>query len=368
MIRVFGPSYRYQGEILTQPEIIYIDDHHYDEQNRCFQVAKLLENSACDPQKHLVVIEGFGHDDALSKYKLLCIPGYTGRTCQQFIDEQIQIDWTNKTKTFNFMINKPRLHRNFLLMLIQHFELGNYSYSLPWKKTQLNCNDLMRLTENPVYRKIILDNPTIAIPGTVDWVFGTEVVLDQGVKNGPYRNPLIYDKLLKTTVFEPSCISLITDPIFYEKETKISEKTVMAFYGGTIPIWVGGWRAADRLREIGFDVFDDLVDHSYQNSDDPMDRCYLAIEKNLDILRDFDRVHGFVQHNQERLQHNLNLCQSNVFFKQVSQQIQTYDSSTQAQLKKLSDPHNISIYSDLLGPGISDTSPSIIRKSVVDKG
>jgi hypothetical protein len=173
---------------------------------------------------------------------------------------------------------------------------------------------------------------------------------------------LIYDKLLKTTVFEPSCISLITDPIFYEKETKISEKSIMAFYGGTIPIWVGGWRAADRLREIGFDVFDDVVDHSYQDLADPLDRCYSAIERNLDLLRDFNRVYEFVQQNQDRFQHNLDLCQSNIFFKQVDRQIQTCNNAKHEELKKLSDPHNISIYSDLLGPSISATSPAIIKK------
>jgi hypothetical protein len=362
MIRIFGPSYRYNGEILTKPEIIYINDHHYDEQNRCFHVEKLLENSACDPQKQLVVIEGLGHDDVLSKYNCLCIPGYQGRVCKQFNDKQIQVDWTQKTKTFNFMINKPRYHRNFLLMLIQHFKLDNYSYSLPWKNNKLLRSDILNITNNPDYLSIMHNNPLANMPSTVDWIFGDEVTLDQGVKNGPYRNPLIYDKLLKTTVFEPSCISLITDPIFFEKETKISEKTIMAFYGGTVPVWVGGWRAADRLQELGFDVFNDIIDHSYQNMPDPLDRCYYAVERNLNLLRDFNRVHAFVQQNQSRFQHNLELCQGNTFIDQVARQIRKFDGQTQEELKKLVNPHDDSIYSSLFGPCISATSPKPIPK------
>lgn len=362
MIRVFGPSYRYKGEVLTEPSIIYVDDHHYDEVNQCFHLEELLKNSACDPAEHLVVIEGLGHDDVLSKYQLLIIPGFQGRTCQQFVDEHIEINWANKTKTFNFMINKTRFHREFLLMLVQHFKLKNYTYSLPWKKTLIRP-DITRLTKNPQYLDIMKNNRTITMPTTVDWIFGDEVVLDQGVQNGSYRNPLIYDKLLKTTVFEPSCISLITDPIFFERETKISEKTIMAFYGGTIPIWVGGWRAADRLKEIGFDVFDDIVDHSYQSMDDPLDRCYYAIKLNLHLLDNFELVHDFVQKNQHRLQHNLDLCQRNVFFDIVDQRISKFDSKVQAQLTQLSTPHNNSIYSGFLGPNTSISSPSIITKS-----
>ena len=59
MIEILGPTYRYQGEILTKPEVIYINDHHYNENDNDFQVRLLLENSACDPQQHLLVFDHF---------------------------------------------------------------------------------------------------------------------------------------------------------------------------------------------------------------------------------------------------------------------------------------------------------------------
>ena len=31
MIEVFGPRYRYSGELLNKTEVIYVIDHHYDE-------------------------------------------------------------------------------------------------------------------------------------------------------------------------------------------------------------------------------------------------------------------------------------------------------------------------------------------------
>lgn len=364
MIRVFGPTYQYQGEILTQPAIIYLDDHHYDEANRCFQVEKLLANSECDPQQHLLIIEGLGHDDVLSQYNCMTFPRYVTDVCHQFNNYNIQPDWSKKTFVFNFMINKPRLHRNFLLMLITHFGLTNYTYSLPWKEKHLGSKRLLALTNNDHYRNIISEYVTTDIPGTA-YMFGTEDLLDQGLQNGRFTNQETYDKLLRSTVFEPSCISLITESLFFERETRISEKTIMAIYGGTIPIWVGGWRHADRLSELGFDMFDDIVDHGYQDMLDPLDRCYSAIKRNIDLLRDPDQVRQFVQDNQARLEHNLRLCRSNVFSDQLHNQIKKHDKHTQSELHLLITNQKEWHVFDQLNPNISvslDLVPQDITK------
>jgi hypothetical protein len=367
MIRVFGPEYQYQGEILTQPAIIYLDDHHYDETNRCFQVEKLLANSACDPQQHLLIIEGLGHDDVLARYNCVTFPRFTAKVCDQFNTHAIQPDWSKKTVGFNFMINKPRLHRNFLLMLIKHFGLTNYTYSLPWKEKNLGSKSLLKLTSNDHYRKIISDNIVTAIPGT-SYVFGSEDLLDQGLQNGTFTNQETYDKLLRITVFEPSCISLITESLFFERETRISEKTIMAMYGGTIPIWVGGWRHADRLRELGFDLFDDIIDHSYQTMSDPLDRCYSSIELNIDLLRDPDRVRQFVQDNHARLEYNLKLCRQNVFSSHLHNQIKKHNEHTQSELQLLLTNQKSWYVSDQLNPNISVSLDLVPRDIAKFKG
>ena len=56
MIEVFGPTYRYQGEQLTEPEIIVVNDHQYSEQDQCYHVEQLLSNSVCDPKDHVLVM------------------------------------------------------------------------------------------------------------------------------------------------------------------------------------------------------------------------------------------------------------------------------------------------------------------------
>jgi hypothetical protein len=137
--------------------------------------------------------------------------------------------------------------------------------------------------------------------------------LDQGIQQGDCTNAQTYSGLLQHAVFEPSCISLITEPSFIERETMHTEKTLMALYGGTLPIWVGGWMLASTLRGMGFDVFDDIIDHSYEHMKDPWDRAYYAIERNISLLKDFKRASSFIRHNQRRLRNNFNLIETNPF-------------------------------------------------------
>ena len=314
MIKIQGSYYVYQGEVLTKPEVIFVQDHHYHEEDRCFYIKQLLDNSTCNPYDHTLIMDHvLQHDDELKGYNILRYPSFLGNQVQLFINENIIPNWSKRKQCFNFMINKPRFHREFLLVLIEHFKLTNYNYTLCWKKPAISTLSLSKLTEK--YKQLILDTPVTI--DTKNFLLGQENLLDRGLQYKHIQNSKNYQKFLQKEVFEPSCISVITEPAFFEKETIITEKTIMSIYSGTLPIWVGGWRCADIMRDYGFDVFDDIIDHSYQNMEDPFDRCYYAIERNIDLLRDFERANNFVQNNRVRFEHNLQLLKDNVFQKEV---------------------------------------------------
>lgn len=285
--------YRYQGERLQEPAVIFVVDHHYDEATKTWPLQQLLDNSKCDPYSHTLLFDMHLHDDIFVKYNPLCIPFFCATTVDEFQKENIVPNWTNKTKTFNFMINKLRPHRVALLKLVEELNLTNYTYSLPWQ-----------------------ENPFTSLPVT-NYMIGTETQMTQGIRSGSIRNSQNYKQLLQKTVFEPSCISLITEPTYIEKEALITEKTIMSIYGGNIPIWVGGWRCADSMQRLGFDVFDDIVDHSYQILEDPLQRVRNSITLNKKLLSNFEITTSIIK----RLQHNLDLITSGVFEKEVEKQL-----------------------------------------------
>lgn len=331
MISFVGSNYQYTGENPTGPDLVYIQDHHYNEDLQCFPVQKLLENSQ---YSHTVLFDHVvQHDDVLKNYDLVCLPIFAAKSCDQFNNQGIQVSWDHRPYTFNFMINKPRLHREFLLLLIEHFALSDYAYTLCWKKSEINRDSLIALTDNSQYHDIIGSTP-MNIPSR-QFLLGQENLLDRGLQYRHITNSENYQAFLQKNVFEPSCISLITEPAFFEQETIITEKTIMAIWGGTVPIWVGGWRIADYMRSMGFDTFDDVVDHSYQDLADPVDRCYQAIQLNLSLLQDHDLAHNIILQSQSRLQHNLDLLHQNCFRQQILKQLTTLDSTVANLVKNI---------------------------------
>lgn len=294
MLHILGPVYKFNGETI-QDEIIYIDDHHWDEKNQCYPVEELLAHNL---GHHLLVFDHLGHNDALAKYQHVCMPVYLAAEVEHFINARINPNWNQRQVCFNFMINKPRPNREWLLRFVDEHHLRSRTHSLAWR-----------------------ESPFSSISVT-DFKFGDENVLEKGIRNGSYANSETYVHLLKKTVFEPSCVSLITEPCWQERESMITEKTVMSIYSGTVPLWVGGWRLPDVMRELGFDVFDDLVDHSYSVLADPVERMKQSLQRNIDLLTNFDKVNDFVQTNWSRFAANLSLLEQNPFLQLVKHQIQ----------------------------------------------
>ena len=282
--------YRYAGEVLTEPTKILVVDHHYDEENDVWPLQQLLDASTCEPEAHTLLFDMLIHDDQFAQYNPICEPWTMEWVQREFEEENIVPDWTNKTVPFNFMINKERPHRIKLLKMIEEAQLTNFTYSLPW-----------------------LLNPHTSVKPT-DYMIGTETQMAQGIRSGSIRNSQNYKQLLQKNVFEPSCISLITEPPIYEKEAHLSEKVIMAIYGGTIPIFIGGWRCADALRIMGFDMFDDIVDHSYETLEDPWDRVTNAFHLNIELLESFTITDTVLK----RMQCNLDLLTDGVFSKALN--------------------------------------------------
>jgi len=326
MLELHGPSYRYQGEILEQPQVIWVRDCHYDPNSvHPFAVEQLVAASPCADQ-HWVVFDHVNAREYATLKNVLYMPLFLSWQATLFDRKNITPDWTSRTSAFNFMVNKRRPSRELLLVFLKHFGLTTPAYTLCWRDSNwINRGLLSAMTDNVRLRQIIQDTQ-IDMPSRM-YLSGSEVISFNSLNylNQHCNNADVYESFVKKdNLFESSCVSLITEPVLPERESLITEKTIMAIYGGTLPIWVGGWRQADAVRNFGFDVFDDIVDHSYQEFSDPVEQCFYAIYKNFDILHDFGRVRDFLAANQHRLQHNLDLLKTNVFQQRVLEQ---YNSS-----------------------------------------
>lgn len=98
---------------------------------------------------------------------------------------------------------------------------------------------------------------------------------------GNFENRLRY-------MYRDSFVEIVSETSFTSPSFILSEKTAHAFYGCNFPIILSGCGIVEHLRDIGLDMFDDLIDHSYDLVANPFDRIVSAIESNRRLLIDPD--------------------------------------------------------------------------------
>ena len=90
--------------------------------------------------------------------------------------------------------------------------------------------------------------------------------------------------------YQDTFVEIITETSYTEQCYLLTEKTLNSIYGMNFPILLCGQGAVSLLRKMGMDMFDDVVDHSYDQYENPIDRMYAALSKNARLLTDSDYI------------------------------------------------------------------------------
>ena len=152
--------------------------------------------------------------------------------------------WTNsinaKTSAWQCLNGRMCLHRRRAVNILQHWPNGVLSYG----------ND------------IPLDN----------WAYDT------------YRGTENEDNFMRLLPVYAKCqVNIVTETQYDEPPGIVSEKTLMAMIAQQVPIVIGHQGIVQDCRELGFDMFDDLVDTSYDSMLNDI-RVEQAIMKNQDLI------------------------------------------------------------------------------------
>jgi hypothetical protein len=184
-------------------------------------------------------------------------------------------------KKFLCLNKKSRLHRLMLLYVMKKLSLLDnffYSYIEPVTdrlKTETSCH-----FEEPA----LLDT-TIETPIFLDYVDETSALVVNDVYPGASSSVENY--------FNRSLFSVVNETQFTDTESSYqsipyvfpSDKTFKALYFHHIPIINGGQGIVRYLRMSGYDVFDDIVDHSYDSITDSKDR-FRSMCRSIKLVND----------------------------------------------------------------------------------
>lgn len=215
---------------------------------------------------------------------------------------------------FNFMINKKQINRYLLIKLIEYLELDQNTFTYTWSglDRRFDLHSTIKEIDNdpcgwPDNFKNKILSP-IELPSR--WI---PYLAEQLVPNLSYTNfgstAWTWTFIFKDMVSR-SAVSLITESQQEQSSCVFTEKTLYALMGMTFPIWIGGVGHADYFRSMGFDIFDDVIDHSYQWHPTLIRRCYHALVDNLAIISDLETAQRARTQHMERLIANIELIQS----------------------------------------------------------
>jgi hypothetical protein len=88
-------------------------------------------------------------------------------------------------------------------------------------------------------------------------------------------------------LYNNSFVEFVSCTEFAQPTTQIDEKFINSVIGYNFPIIIGSRGTVKFIRDSGFDMFDDVVDHSYDNIDNPVDRIISAVESNQHLITDY---------------------------------------------------------------------------------
>jgi hypothetical protein len=109
--------------------------------------------------------------------------------------------------------------------------------------------------------------------------------------------------------YENSYVNIVTETKFLDEENviQISEKSFKPFFYYQFPMILATHHHIKSLKEkYDFDLFEDVIDHSYDNEPDQKKRFKLFIDEIKRLYENKDNLIEFYKNNQQRFEDNKN--------------------------------------------------------------
>jgi len=210
----------------------------------------------------------------------------------------------SSNKTTIALNRQQRQHRCVLISLLYGYKLnkdmqissvflnnikGDLLSDVDWDFSILSDNDIFTLTNG--FKKAVCENV-----GAID--------------NYTYNNVDNFVLYLKN-VYKNSFVEIISNTIFDIPFGVVDEKFLNSVYARNFPIIIGVEGTVDYLRNLGFDVFDDVVNHSYDTIKNPLQRLLSAIFDNKHLYKNNIKVKW--KDNEQRFNENINFAKKNMY-------------------------------------------------------
>lgn len=121
-------------------------------------------------------------------------------------------------------------------------------------------------------------------------------------------------------IYEHTALEIISCSLFSEPTPIYGEKEIQSVYAKNFPIFIGSKGTAYKFKDIwGMDIFEDIIDHSYDLVDDPTKRLKSAIDSNIHLLNGSTPIDKLWFENQIRFERNCDQMDKLLYDESVKQ-------------------------------------------------
>jgi hypothetical protein len=205
------------------------------------------------------------------------------------------VEKNSDAKNFISLNRGQRNHRTYLVSALYGRELDNYGMI-----SHLSFPVAESLSDAVQYYYLADSQYELANRGFKRFARTEESSNIYSIQNDNLTN---FDQNLLPK-YNNSLIELVSETSYNEHSFNITEKTLHFIYGSNFPIMISSPGTVDFLRNMGIDMFDDVVDHSYDLVLDPALRINSAIDLNLAILTSSNMIELWKE-NKYRIDKNI---------------------------------------------------------------
>jgi hypothetical protein len=210
------------------------------------------------------------------------------------------IDKKNQTECHVLCLNNnPRPHRVGVLLYLNYLNMNMHSSFISKERWETNTPYTYDTILSYIYPNGKIKDSLNSISLESIYRNSAEYIYN----DRETTNSDNYKKLIP--LYENAIVEIVTETTALENTAQLTEKFVHCVIGRCFPIIIGTVRNVELYRNMGYDMFDDIIDHSYDFEPNPFYRMKMAIDSNIEILTNKDLAFSFYEANKKRLDANV---------------------------------------------------------------
>jgi hypothetical protein len=295
--------------------IVFLSEHEY-ETEECFKLLiKISSEKNFDTSRIYIVNNNSKLDYYKEKYQteinvhsLDFLPQINARSLVEFGVPNFIEDKENFFMSHNRTI---KAHRYCLLIKLKKMNLlhqVDWSLTMGWERKRVIENQGEDLI---FYKNILSDDEIEDLKDEIKFFESIDIKKSKYEGHTTWFDAdfreIDWSKVFVYKTYENSYINITTESCYFQNEIHITDKTIKPLYFYQIPIFLASYQHVSYVKSrYGFDVFEDIIDHSYDDEKDNKIRFKKIIKEIERLSKNKNEIIDFYKKNRDRFEYNRN--------------------------------------------------------------